>query len=103
MLKLRPLHTARSSHGGASTQRSPKMFSHDPSCELVVAKSGWWCVNPPRCTCRQTERQIVVTSPSIPISPIAPLPPQTDQSGDLARRVAKLEEEIEALRNKMFN
>lgn len=24
---------------------------HTPECEITVASRGWWCVNPPRCTC----------------------------------------------------
>lgn len=26
-------------------------WQHTPECEIEVAKRGWWCVNPPRCTC----------------------------------------------------
>lgn len=24
---------------------------HAPTCQMKVAENGWWCVNPPMCTC----------------------------------------------------
>lgn len=26
-------------------------LQHAPECQIVTAQRGWWCVDPPRCTC----------------------------------------------------